>query len=161
MGIDRCPSDQRAQMVRRILDVHGVLVSIALDLRRLDDFDHAEDMSYAALHCRAAYNELRLQKDTPTVTDIPGDSTERKLLRESIQWLQTLHAVYRQRGNTNMAAYLKEHLERVEILFPTSANVMLENVNACTCSLDQATGAIIGEPCAACMAQKPKSMRAT
>lgn len=53
--------EKRAAIVKRIEDVHGLLVSIAQDLRRMDDFDHAQDLSDAALRCRAAYNELRLR----------------------------------------------------------------------------------------------------
>lgn len=43
----------------RILQAHQLLIEIAAELRGIDDFDHAQDMSNAALFCRAARNELR------------------------------------------------------------------------------------------------------
>lgn len=60
---DSIPSKQRAEVVVRILEAHKTLVGIAHTLRSMDDFDHAQDMSSAALHCRAAYNDLRPRKD--------------------------------------------------------------------------------------------------
>lgn len=56
-------SDQRAEVVKRILEAHKTLVGIAHTLRAMDDFDHAQDMSCAALYCRAAYNDLRPRKE--------------------------------------------------------------------------------------------------
>ena len=43
------PSQQKAEVVARILEVHKTLVGLAHDLRRMDDFDHAQHMSSAAL----------------------------------------------------------------------------------------------------------------
>lgn len=57
-------AEQRAAVVERILEAHKTLVVIAQELRRLDDFDHAQDMSDAAMFCRAAYNDLRLGRNT-------------------------------------------------------------------------------------------------
>ena len=53
-----------APVIARILEAHKLLVSIAHDLRSMNDFDHAQDMSDAAMFCRAAYNDLRLGKNT-------------------------------------------------------------------------------------------------
>jgi len=61
MTAEQMSPEKRAEVVARILAVHKTLVAIAQDLRRLDDFDHAQDMSDAALRCRAAYNGLRLE----------------------------------------------------------------------------------------------------
>lgn len=58
------PDEKTAAVIARILEAHKTLVSIAQDLRRADDFDHAQDMSDAALYCRAAYNDLRLGENT-------------------------------------------------------------------------------------------------
>lgn len=50
---------QRASFVRRIDAAHLVLIDIAADLRLVKAMDRAEDMSNAALHLRAARNDLR------------------------------------------------------------------------------------------------------
>ncbi len=57
------PAETQAIM-DRIIEAQKLLVSIAQDLRRADDFDHAQDMSDAALYCRAAYNDLRLGENS-------------------------------------------------------------------------------------------------
>ena len=51
--------EQRASFVRRIDAAHLVLIDIARDFRAAKDLDRAEDMSSAALLCRAARNDLR------------------------------------------------------------------------------------------------------
>ena len=55
---------KRAAVIVHIDEAHAMLVSIAHTLRALDDFDHAQDMSDAALYCRAARNDLRLSQNT-------------------------------------------------------------------------------------------------
>jgi hypothetical protein len=57
-------ADQRDAVVARILEAHKTLVGIAHTLRSMNDFDHAQDMSSAALYCRAAYNDLRPRDET-------------------------------------------------------------------------------------------------
>jgi hypothetical protein len=47
------------KVIIRIRHAHQALVEIARDLRFMDDFDHAQDMSDAAMFCRAAANDLR------------------------------------------------------------------------------------------------------
>lgn len=59
-------SSKTTAFMDRIVEAHKLLVSIAHDLRRADDFDHAQDMSDAALYCRAAYNDLRLGQNSRT-----------------------------------------------------------------------------------------------
>lgn len=54
-------AEQRAEIETRLLEVHKTLVGIAYDLRRLDDFDSAQEISNAALCCRGVYNGLRLE----------------------------------------------------------------------------------------------------
>jgi len=54
-----------SEIVLRIRQAHELLISIARDLRRADDFDHAQDMSHAALYCRAAANELEDGRPAP------------------------------------------------------------------------------------------------
>lgn len=66
---------EHAAVVARILETHKLLVSIAQNLRRLDDFDHAMDMSDAAMFCRAAYNDIRLGKNTRKKTLRKRDAT--------------------------------------------------------------------------------------
>lgn len=58
------PDERTAAVIARILEAHKTLIGIAQDLRRMDDFDHAMDMSDAALYCRAAYNDLRLGENS-------------------------------------------------------------------------------------------------
>lgn len=57
-------SDPKLELVARIDAAHELLIGIARDLRFADDFDHAQDMSDAALYCRAARNDLRLGENT-------------------------------------------------------------------------------------------------
>jgi hypothetical protein len=58
------PAEQRDRVVAEILDAHKHLVVIAYMLRQMDNFDNAQHLSSAALHCRAAYNDL-LQGEEP------------------------------------------------------------------------------------------------
>lgn len=48
----------KRDFVARIRAAHTILVEIAQDLRRANDLDHAEDMSKAAMYCRAAANDI-------------------------------------------------------------------------------------------------------
>jgi hypothetical protein len=57
-------SEQVVELVARIDAAHELLIGIARDLRFANDFDHAQDMSDAALFCRAARNDLRLGENT-------------------------------------------------------------------------------------------------
>ena len=53
-----------ADLVSRIDAASALLIGIARDLRFANDFDHAQDMSDAAMFCRAARNDLRLGENT-------------------------------------------------------------------------------------------------
>lgn len=60
MHVMACPiCNPPKNFAERILQAHTLLIEIARDLRAANDFDHAQDMSDAALRCRAAYNELK------------------------------------------------------------------------------------------------------
>lgn len=63
MPNEHIPAETKA-ILDRITEAQKLLVSIAADLRRANDFDHAQDMSDAALYCRAAYNDLRLGENS-------------------------------------------------------------------------------------------------
>ena len=58
------PPLSKETIIARIHEAHDTLIGIARDLRFADDFDHAQDMSDAALYCRAAANDLRLGENT-------------------------------------------------------------------------------------------------
>lgn len=60
----RTARTKEKQVIIRIREAHQTLIEIAGDLRFMDDFDHAQDMSDAAMFCRAAANDLRDGKST-------------------------------------------------------------------------------------------------
>lgn len=57
-------SEQIVELAACIEAAHALLIGIARDLRFANDFDHAQDMSDAALYCRAARNDLRLGENS-------------------------------------------------------------------------------------------------